>query len=254
MSQILPILFLAACVPSLAVAGQTTGKMSKSVYGQQLSYLLHVPSGNVPKQGRPLLLFLHGAGERGDQLAKVKVHGPPKLTGKIDDLKRCVVVSPQCPAGGWWKPEVLKVLLDEVIEKFEGTVDTSRLYCTGLSMGGYGTWGLVSKYPDLFAAAAPICGGGDIKRLKARVSHRGAPDFDIKELERAKDLPIWAFHGAADPVVPQKESELLVDALKAAGAKSVKLTSYPGVGHDSWTRTYNDPAFYKWLFAQERGD
>ena len=253
MSQIPPFLFLAACVPSLAIAGQTAEKMSKPVSGQQLGYWLHVPAGDAPKEGWPMLLFLHGAGERGDQLAKVKVHGPPKLTGKIEELKGCVVASPQCPAGEWWKPEVLKALLDEVGRKLDGKVDRTRIYCTGLSMGGYGTWSLVSKYPDLFAAAAPICGGGDIKRLGGRVKRSGAPDFDIKALERAKNLPIWAFHGAADPVVPQKESELLVDALKAAGARSVKLTSYPGVGHNSWTKTYNDPAFYKWLFAQKRG-
>ena len=221
--------------------------------GQQLEYWLHVPDGDAPEDGWPVVLFLHGSGERGSDLAKVKVHGPPKLLGQIPELARAVVISPQCPSERWWIPEALKALLDEVLEAQGGKIDRGRIYCTGLSMGGYGTWNMVANYPALFAAAAPICGGGDPSRLKAEVVRKGVPDFDEARLRKAKDLPIWVFHGAADTVVPQAESEMLIDVLRAAGSKEVKFTSYPGVGHDSWTRTYEDPEFYRWLFAQRRG-
>ncbi|MCP3917241.1 MAG: prolyl oligopeptidase family serine peptidase [bacterium] len=222
--------------------------MGTSVGGQQLSYLLHVPvASDVPPDGWPLLLFLHGAGERGDDLSLVRVHGPPKLTGEIPELSRCVVVAPQCPSDAWWKPETLEALLDEV--RALTLPDPTRIYVTGLSMGGYGTWGLLASSPDTFAAAVPICGGGDPCRLwQDRVPAGG---FDLDELLRAKDVPIHAFHGASDSVVPADESRMLVRALEAVEA-SVRLTVYPGVGHDSWTQTYADPALYAWMFAQKR--
>ena len=144
----------------------------------------------------------------------------------------------------------MKGLLDEVI-KSQPAADLSRIYITGLSMGGYGTWGMISEYPDFFAAAAPICGGGDRNRLKI-VREKGPVTFSMKKLLRAKNVPIWAFHGDKDGVVPAEESKLLVDALKEAGASSVQFTIYPGVGHDSWTRTYADPKLYEWMFAQKR--
>ena len=238
---------------SRATAGQTEHAMAVPVSGQKLGYWLHVPESDAPEGGWPLLLFLHGAGERGTDLRSVKVHGPPRLVGKVKQLKGAVVISPQCPSDGWWRPEVVKALLDEVLKSQGEKVDRRRLYCTGLSMGGYGTWSMIARYPGFFAAAAPICGGGDVERLKVELEHEGAPDFDIEALKKnAKALPIWVFHGAADTVVPQAESELLIDALKAAGSSSVKFTSYAGVGHNSWTKTYDDPAFYRWLFAQQR--
>lgn len=237
-----------------ASADQTARKMKHEMNGHHLAYWLHVPEGEAPDKGWPLVLFLHGAGERGDDLEKVKVHGPPKLTAKVERLRNAVVISPQCRAKHFWNPEVLRELLNEVMAAHEGKINKQRLYCTGLSMGGYGTWNMLAKYPDLFAAAAPICGGGEIRRLPIGegLGIEGAPHFEEKELLRAKHLPIRAYHGADDGVVPQKESELLVKLLKENGAKEVTLTSYPGVGHDSWTRTYDDPEFWKWLFAQKK--
>jgi predicted peptidase len=227
--------------------------MGAAISGVKLRYLLHVPEGAAPDAGWPVVLFLHGAGERGSDLNKVKVHGPPKLVGDVAELKGAVVISPQCPTDGWWRPDVLKALLDEVFVAHGGGVDRKRVYCTGLSMGGYGTWSMIARYPGLFAAAVPICGGGDIERLALDLRRKGAPSFDVKQLvKNAKALPVWAFHGASDTVVPQAESELLVDALKAAGSKLVKFTSYPGVGHDSWSRTYGDKAMWKWLFERKR--
>jgi len=183
----------------LAVASggtQTRQQMAEAVSGQQLAYWLHVPEGDAPKAGWPVLMFLHGAGERGDDLEMVKAHGPPKLVGEVEQLRGCVVVSPQCPTGGWWQAATIKALFDEVLVGLDGKGDTSRLYCTGLSMGGYGTWALVASYPELLAAAAPICGGGDIRRLEAGKQFDTAPAFDIEKLKRAKNLPIWAFQQA----------------------------------------------------------
>jgi predicted peptidase len=192
-------------------------------------YLLFLPEGyNEKKQGWPLILFLHGAGERGSDLKKVKKHGPPKIVEKRKDFP-FIVVSPQCPEDDWWtdKVEVLIHLLDDVVAGYN--VDKERIYLTGLSMGGYGSWALAAEYPRRFAAVAPICGGGN--RIMAF---------------RLKDVPVWAFHGAKDPVVPLKQSEEMVNAIKARGGDA-KLTVYPDAGHDSWTETYNNEELYEWF-------
>jgi len=218
--------------------------MEAEVDGQRLRYLFTVPgSEERPDAGWPLVLFLHGAGERGDDLARVRVHGPPKLTDEIPELTRCVLVAPQCPLEDWWQAATLEALVDEVETLVE--VDASRLYVTGLSMGGYGTWALLARTPERFAAAAPICGGGDLGRLWEEY----ATGYDLDGLLRARDVPVWAFHGDADTVIPVEESRLLVRALQGVGADA-RLTVYPGVGHDSWTRTYADPELWAWLFAQ----
>ncbi len=197
-------------------------------------YLLFLPEGYGEKDKRwPMILFLHGAGERGDDLNKVKVHGPPKIVQNKKDFP-FIVVSPQCPEDVWWndKVEVLIHLLDEIEVEYD--VDTERVYLTGLSMGGYGTWALGSKYPERFAAIAPICGGG------LRFMAMGL-----------KDMPIWVFHGAKDRIVPLKESEEMVAAIKARGGNA-KLTIYPEAGHDSWTETYNNQELYDWLLKHRK--
>ena len=143
-----------------------------------------------------------------------------------------IVVSPQSPGGGW-NNEVLINLLDETEKNY--SVDTDREYLTGLSMGGFGTWALATENPNRFAAIAPICGGGQAFRVR-----------------RIKDVPVWVFHGAKDPVVPVKSSQDMVDALKAAGAPEVKFTIYPEAMHDSWTETYDNPELYTWFLAHKR--
>jgi predicted peptidase len=198
-------------------------------------YLLFLPKDYGKKdKSWPLMLFLHGAGERGSNLELVKKHGPPKIVKKRKDFP-FIVVSPQCPKNVWWndKVDVLINLLDDIVARHK--VDKERVYLTGLSMGGYGTWALASKYPDRFAAAAPICGGGT--RIMA---------FGLK------DVPIWAFHGAKDRVVPLRESEDMVKAVKATGG-NVKLTVYPEAGHDSWTETYDNQQLYDWLLKHRKG-
>jgi predicted peptidase len=198
----------------------------------KMNYLLFLPQNYEEKdQARwPLILFLHGSGESGSDLAKVKKHGPPKIVEKKKDFP-FIVVSPQSPRGGW-DPTALNALLDEVVSQYR--VDKDRIYLTGLSMGGYGTWALAAAYPERFAAIVPICGGGRTEDAK-----------------RLKDLPIWVFHGAKDRAVPLARSKAMVEAIKKAGGDP-KLTVYPDAGHDSWTETYNNPKLYEWLLQHKR--
>ena len=199
-----------------------------------VDYLLYLPEGYAEREEKwPLLLFLHGAGERGDDLTLVKQHGPAKLIAQGRSFP-FIVVTPQVPAGERWKPHVLTSLLDEIVASHR--VDEDRIYVTGLSMGGFGTWELIQSEHDRFAAAAPVCGGG-------------AP-YLICTVGR---LPVWAFHGGDDNVVPLQRSEEMVEALAACGG-DVQLPVYPDTGHDSWTPTYDDPAFYDWLLAHRRSD
>jgi predicted peptidase len=200
----------------------------------RMDYLLYLPAGYNDTSDRfPLVLFLHGAGERGDDLELVKKHGPPKLIAEGKDFP-FICVSPQCPKESWWTTEAraLLAMLDDLSEDYR--IDEDRVYLTGLSMGGFGTWALAKEQPDRFAALAPICGGGD-PEWAADIMH----------------IPVWVFHGAKDGTVPLEKSREMVDALRAAGADP-RFTVYPEAGHDSWTATYVDPAFYDWLLAQRR--
>lgn len=225
----------AAGVPE---AGQHAQRLEKAIV-VKLDYLLSLPAdyGKESNKKWPLLLFLHGAGERGSDINVVKKHGPPKLVVEQPEgalATQFIVLSPQCPLGGWWKSYELIALLDDVTDKYQ--VDTDRVYCTGLSMGGYGTWELAAVHPDRFAAVVPICGGGRIEMAK-----------------RMRTLPIWIFHGDADSAVPVQSS---IDMAKALESKqgNVKLTIYPGVKHDSWTQTYANPELYTWLLSHKLSD
>lgn len=237
-------LFAAGCRASAVDAASTSTRpsvrserrMSDPDAPRRYRYLAWTPVDSAPKGGWPLLLFLHGAGERGDDLARVEVHGPPKLVATTPALWGCVLVAPQCPDGEWWSTDSLLALIEEV--RATERIDARRVYVTGLSMGGFGTFELVATRPDLFAAALPICGGLRAEREPA--------------IAAAKDVPMRVFHGADDKVVPPESSLRLVERLRALGA-DVELTLYPGVAHDSWTRTYADPAVLTWLFEQRRG-
>jgi predicted peptidase len=201
----------------------------------RLDYLLYLPA-EYSDDGEPwpLMLFLHGAGERGSDLDLVAKHGPPKLIREGREFP-CIVVSPQCPTDQWWAGEVdaLSALLDELTADLN--VDADRVYLTGLSMGGFGTWALAIREPDRFAALVPVCGGGDRFRA-SQISH----------------TPAWVFHGAKDPVVPLEKSEEMVNALKAGGGEP-RFTVYPEAEHDSWTETYENDELYEWLLAQSKG-
>lgn len=208
----------------------------------RLEYLLFLPPGCSATSDRkwPLMLFLHGAGERGTNVWLVATHGPPKIVRTQRDFP-FIVVSPQCPSGTTWSNDALIALLDDIAGQYP--VDSSRVYLTGLSMGGYGTWSLALEQPQRFAAVVPICGGGDpIRTLLA----------DAKRSAALKSMGIWAFHGGKDTVVPLSESERMVNALKRLGCQDVQLTVYPEAGHDSWSETYANPKLYEWLLAHRR--
>lgn len=229
----------------------------------ELGYLLYLPPGYDAKAAKqwPLILFLHGAGERGTNLAQVSAHGPPKLVKRNVPApkteteaarqeresatrllkEKFIIVSPQCPTGQRWESETVIALLDSVLARHK--VDSARVYLTGLSMGGYGSWALLAKFPERFAAVAPICGGGE--RIDILLAAR-------EKAAALKALPVWAFHGAKDPVVPLVESERMAEALKKAGVKELQLTVYPEAQHDSWTATYSNPKLYEWFLAHER--
>jgi predicted peptidase len=196
----------------------------------ETKFLLYMPEGYDKSEVQwPLLLFLHGSGERGGMLEMVKKNGPPMMI-EYGRQFPFIVISPQCPEEQRWSVEVLDMLLDEMVKRYR--IDTSGIYVTGLSMGGEGTWDLAMAYPGRFAAIVPICG-------------RGNPAGAAK----IKDLPTWVFHGAKDDVVPLEESEDMVNALKALGSP-VKFTVYPDAGHDAWTEAYNSPDLWDWLIKQ----
>ena len=212
-------------------AGQKLEKEIKVAV--KADYLLFLPEeyGKDPAKKWPVIMFLHGSGERGSDLNRVKVHGPPKIVEQKKDFP-FIVVSPQLPEGQWWDSQVLVALLDDVLASH--AADPDRVYLTGLSLGGYGTWETAVRYPDRFAAIAPICGGGIPFRAQS-----------------LKNIPVWAFHGDKDTAVPVERSIEMVEAVKRAGGDA-QLTRYPDAGHDSWTETYDNPELYAWLLAHRR--
>lgn len=226
----LAAVLLSSAVLFAAESGQTSRSLDTQVR-VQLNYLLYLPENYEQQESWPLLLFLHGAGERGDDLELVKKHGPPKLIAAGKEFP-FVVVSPQCRSGVWWEPIELTALIDEIVKTYK--IDEDRIYVSGLSMGGFGTWRLAAYTPERFAAIAPICGGGEVYWTR-----------------RFPHLPTWVFHGAKDEAVPLERSQQMVDAMKKNGGEP-KFTIYPEAGHDSWTETYNNPEFYEWLLAQKR--
>jgi predicted peptidase len=215
------------------VEGQHARSFEKEiVITARMKYLLFLPRGVSDKTKRwPLLMFLHGSSERGDDLEKVKTHGPPKMVEKEKDFP-FILVSPQAERFSGWSPDILNTLLEDVCAQLP--VDTDRIYLTGLSMGGFGTWDFAIRYPEHFAAIAPVCGGGD-------------PESAC----RLKDVPVWAFHGAKDPVVPLKDDAEMVEAVKKCGGE-VRFTVYPEAEHDSWTETYANPELYAWFLRHNR--
>ena len=217
-------------------SGLPTGFLDKvlEVDGKLRRYVVYVPYDYDPKQPWPLILFLHGAGERGDDGLKESAVGIGQAIRMNPDRFPAIVVMPQCPDNIWWDRALddVKMVLDRT--RAEYNTDPNRIYLTGLSMGGFGTWIYGAMEIDTFAALMPICGGGKIE--------------DAAKLAK---VPIWAFHGGADDTVKPEESRKMVEAVKKAGGK-VQYTEYKDVGHNSWDAAYNDPKAIKWLFAQRK--
>src|SRR5262245_15095182 len=238
-----------------AAAARDPLPMEKFVYedghGKKLPYQLLKPLAVEEGKKYPLVIFLHGAGERGTDNDKQLVHGVPQFAVEQNRKKYpCFLIAPQCPEGKRWvevdwgsdshiqpkEPGEAGRLTLELIDQAmkELPIDPDRVYLTGLSMGGYGTWDLLARRPDLFAAAAPVCGGAD-EGTAATI----------------KDIPVWAFYGAKDTAVKPARSRNMIAALEKAGGKP-KYTEYPDVGHNSWDNAYKDPMFYEWLFGQSK--
>ena len=220
-------------------------------------YQVYVPPGWSKKQKWPVILFLHGAGERGDDgLIQTEV-GIGTAIRRHADRVPAVVVFPQCLKDRWWpeaemQAQALKAL-DQSIKEFNG--DPARIYLTGISMGGYGTWAIAANNPSRFAALAPVCGGvrppqrAGLPSRGLEVTAAGEPYRAVAE--KVGNTPVWIFHGGADPVVPVSESRNMVEALKAMG-RNVRYSEYEGVGHNSWDKAYGEPEFFSWLLSQQR--
>lgn len=193
---------------------------------------LHLPRGyHANAEPWPVLFFLHGAGERGDDLARVKVHGPPKLVAQGREFS-FILVAPQVAEHDNWSPHELHALLEVLKNRLR--IDVDRVYATGLSMGGHGVWDWAITYPHDLAAIAPVSGFGDHLRA-CRMRH----------------VPVRAYHGADDTVVPLAMQRKMVDAVRDCGGQ-VEFIVYPHVGHDAWSRAYNDAQLYRWLLGQRR--
>jgi len=235
---LLPLLVLcalraAADAPPVPVAEPLVRRSGPAGADAGLDYLVYLPSGyeREPSRRWPLVVFLHGMGERGGDIQRLRRTGLPRAVERRGNLAY-VLVAPHCPDGTVWQPKLLGRLLDGVLESQR--VDPRRVVLTGLSMGGMGTWRWGMDQPERFAALVPVCGG---------VAPSGVGAL--------RDMPIWAFHGDADPVVPIDGHRRIVDAAKAAGAR-VRFTVYPGVGHNCWDRAYGDPSLEEWMLLQRR--
>lgn len=220
----------------------TPGKQSamsfKTSDSADVPYLLYLPK-NYQTDGEQkfgLMLFLHGRGESNGPLSLVAKWGPPKFAARGDQLP-WIIVSPQCPKGDRWSSEVqqnrLTELLNSVIEDHH--VDEGRVFLTGLSMGGYGSWTMATNQPNRFAAVAPICGGGN-----------------PEQAEKLSDVPIWVFHGDQDKAVPFEKSVKMVEAIKAVGGTKIRFTTMENIGHNCWSAAYATPGLYQWMEKQAK--
>ncbi|MFL0267456.1 prolyl oligopeptidase family serine peptidase [Candidatus Clostridium radicumherbarum] len=217
---------------------ENTYNFSKTIIKKiNLNYLLYTPKDYNEDVKFPLVMFLHGSGERGDNLELLKLHGIPKLISQGKDFP-FIAISPQCPSSVCLTEltEDLNLLIEDIISNY--SVDPEKIYLTGISMGGFAAWKLACKHPEKFAAILPICGG----------PWNACYDEEISNL---KDIAVWAFHGAKDEVVPIEGTKAIIDNLRAIG-NNAKFTVYPDLGHDSWSLTYENPEVYSWLLNQKK--
>ena len=237
-----------------------TGFLDRTItlQGVHYKYQVFVPGDWTPRQKWPVILFLHGAGERGnDGLLQTDVGIGTAIRTSRSGFP-AIVIMPQCPKNLWWMlpttDELAMAALREGTKEFHG--DLRHTYLTGISMGGFGAWHLAEKYPGRFAALVVICGG---IRPPAHARH-AVPDLaeltppDLPEsysaaAVRVGKTPVWIFHGAADDIVPVTESQRMDAAMKQIGAE-VRYTEYPSVGHDSWDRAFDEPKLFPWLFSK----
>jgi predicted peptidase len=214
------------------MAKSTERFKTKLTISVDFPYILHLPKNYIKKETYPLIVFLHGAGERGDNTKLMKVGLPTLL--QAARAYPFILIAPQCPVDSWWTRELngLSVFIKSFVNNYP--IDKKRIYLTGLSMGGDGAWRLAALHPEWFAALAPICG-----RDKTNA------------VDKLKTIPTWAFHGKQDDIVPVNESRKIVRGINALGGDA-KLTVYPDADHNAWDRAYKTPELYQWLFAQTK--
>lgn len=217
---------------SFVSSQELTGSFKKEVKTTiEVNYILQLPENK--KEQMPLMVFLHGSGERGTDVTLVKKNGPFNYQHLIQE--RVAILAPQCPENTWWNTSEIYELIQSICTKYP--IDTSRIYLTGLSMGGWGTWKLATDHPELFAAVAPVC---------------GVTDFTIEDnIERLSTTPVHIYHGALDDVVLPQMSLEMYQRLKKVNP-NCSLTIFPNDNHNSWDSTYGDPKFYEWMFAQKK--
>jgi predicted peptidase len=247
------VLAFAAALPAALPAQTTTGFLDRTVTVGTLrvQYQVYVPLTYDGHRKLPVILFMHGSGERGSDGLKQTQVGMPSQIRWHRDWFDAIVVMPQCPDDSVFRGVVAQAAfatLEKSVKEFHG--DRDRLYVTGLSMGGYGVWQQLLDHPNVFAAAVTVSGGltpsADMANLF--VDTKGNEPFGYVA-QQAKELPVWIFHGAQDDVVPVTQDRALVDSLRAAGS-SPRYTEYPDVGHGAWDKAYGDEELWKWLFAQ----
>ncbi|MBX9401858.1 prolyl oligopeptidase family serine peptidase [Lysobacter sp. BMK333-48F3] len=263
-------LLSAACLGLLSIAAtacQTTAPATGgeflprelSLAGRTYRYQVFVPAPHR-YQGRPaVVLFLNGSGERGDDGARQTQAGlGPYLRRHAAEFP-AIVVFPQAPDDTEWTQDagpIAMATLDAALGEFRG--DPDRVYLTGMSMGGYGTWELALQHPQRFAALVPVCGGITVDWTDARPGMRAhsvadAADPFAAAAQRLREVPVWIFHGGKDDVVPPAQSRRMDAALKAAGARDARYTEFAAANHNSWDAAYAYAPMWRWLFAQRRG-
>lgn len=227
--------YLLLAIPLFSLMGnaqEIKAELKKEVKKEQrISYILDYPENAKGKV--PLMVFLHGSGERGNDLELVKAHSP--FTYKNLFSEPVAILAPQCPKEVWWDTEAVYYLIKEIQEKYQ--IDDSRIMLTGLSMGGWGTLKLAMEHPELFSAVVPVCPPID-RLMKVRVS-------------QYRDLPMKIFHGGNDDVVSPMNSIEIYQEIKKVN-KNVELTIFPDDNHNSWDSTYSNPKLYEWMLAQKK--
>lgn len=215
-----------------ASSQEMTGNFKKEIKTTiDVRYILQLPQNK--KEKFPLIVFLHGSGERGTDIEMVKNHSP--FTYQNLMKTDVAILAPQCEENTWWDTNAIYELIQSIVKNYNA--DPSRIYLTGLSMGGWGTWKLATEHPELFAAVAPVC---------------GVTDTNIyKNVEVLKNTPVQIYHGALDDIVSPTMSLEIYQKLKKVNP-SCNLTIFPNDNHNSWDSTYSNPAFYEWLFAQKK--
>ncbi len=248
----LALLVAFACFAALECAAQAkTGVQFRTVAVGAVSYYyeVFVPSTWTPQKKWPVILFLHGVGHNGTYGEPPEPLLAPRFTS-YQTQSAAIVVFPRCREHRWWSDADMETIalkaLEQTVREFNG--DPARLYLTGLSMGGYGTWWLASRHLGKFAAIAPVCGGIRTPPTIAIPAVSTAPDPYADVAHRIGKTPVWIFHGSADETISVEESRRMARALKAAGG-NVRYTEYPGVGHNSWDPAYTDPDFFSWLLS-----